>query len=476
MAAQEGHETMVQLLLDRGAHMNHAMSSGSTPLFIASAYGHEAVVRLLLDRGADINQAGLFGGPLHCAAYKGYPSVIELLLRHGTDAKVKEPQQTALDVAKQANNLLCAAALQPRTIACLRPWTAKTAGAFPLPFRLSVAVLLRQVSHQTPPAIAPDPAREAPFNLGRTRGVPMCPVTDATTGETRDVDLLQELILNNGLIDADWFSIDPKKRLRTWLRPERRLALRQWEVGDTVLIQGLVSKPELNGRVVVVEAYLRKKRRFTCVLKDKKKDAGNKPLALRPVNLEAPRCAACRKCGAALRCSGCRAAFYCGASCQKAGWRGHKTACKAAKKAASGSGGAGVGSGRGGGQSGNRPHGGANDVGLGPASNGVVGSPFAHGELVNAAHVGDLKKVKWLLASGVDIEHVCRDFTALMAAAEKGHTAVVKFLLGKGADVHHDDSIGATALYMAAQEGQVAVVLLLLDQGANVNQARCVPG
>jgi len=164
------------------------------------------------------------------------------------------------------------------------------------------------------------------------RGVPMCPVTDATTGETRDVDLLQELILNNGLIDADWFSIDPKTRLRTWLCPERRLALRQWKVGDTVLIQGLVSKPELNGRVVRVEGYLRKKRRFTCVLKDKKKDAGNKPLALRQGNLEAPRCAACGKCGAALRCGGCRAAFYCGASCQKAGWRGHKTACKAEKK------------------------------------------------------------------------------------------------------------------------------------------------
>ena len=62
----------------------------------------------------------------------------------------------------------------------------------------------------------------------------MCPVTDAATGETRDVDLLQELILTNGLIDSDWFTIDPKKRLRTWLLPERRLALRQWEAGDIV--------------------------------------------------------------------------------------------------------------------------------------------------------------------------------------------------------------------------------------------------
>ena len=94
----------------------------------------------------------------------------------------------------------------------------------------------------------------------------MCPVTDATTGETRDVDLLQELILNNGLIDADWFSIDPKKRLRKWLQPERRLALRQWEVGDTVEVCGLRSASELNGRVAVVKAYLPKQRRFQCEL------------------------------------------------------------------------------------------------------------------------------------------------------------------------------------------------------------------
>ena len=356
---------------------------------------------------------------------------------------------------------LCIAALQPRTIACLRPWTAKTAAAFPLPFRLAVAVLLRQVSHQTPPAIAPNPAREAPFNLGRTRGVPMCPVTDAATGETRDVDLLQELILNNGLIDADWFSIDPKKRLRRWLLPERRLALRQWEAGDTVEVRGLKSASELNGRMAVVKAYLPKQRRFQCELVvaivaesgkpappkkkgrrkkkgEKKKAKKPKPVALRAENLVVRFCKACGKHGTTKlqACGACRLAHYCGAGCQKAGWRGHKAFCKYAQKeakkskaqaadaaqadaaqqwprprrrslqraAASGSGGAGVGSGRGGGQSGNRPHGGANDVGLGPASNGVVGSPFAHdGEkLVQAANAGDLKEVKRLLAKGVE--------------------------------------------------------------------------
>ena len=146
-------------------------------------------------------------------------------------------------------------------------------------------------------------------------------------------------------------------------------------------------------------------------------------------------------------------AHYCGAVCQKAGWRRHKVFCKYAQKeakkrkaeaaaaisaaaskskakaaklaAASGSGGAGVSSGRGRGQSGNRPHGGANDVGLGPASNGVVGSPFAHGELMWAAAEGDLKKAERLLASGADIEEVERGYTALGQAALSGHCMYV---------------------------------------------------
>ena len=176
----------------------------------------------------------------------------------------------------------------------------------------------------------------------------MCPVTDAVTGETRDVDLLQELILNNGLIDADWFSIDPAKRLRTWLQPERRLALRQWEIGDTVEVCGLKSASELNGRMAVVKAYLPKQRRFQCELvavvvvaksgakpepaqkkkKGRRKKKGKKkkpkkpkPVALRAENLVVRFCKACGKHGTTKlqACGACRLAHYCGAGCQKAG-------------------------------------------------------------------------------------------------------------------------------------------------------------
>ena len=187
----------------------------------------------------------------------------------------------------------------------------------------------------------------------------MCPVTDAITGETRDVDLLQELILTNGLIDCDWFSLNPKRRLRTWLLPERRLALRQWQAGDTVEVCGLKSASELNGRMAVVKAYLPKQRRFQCELvavvesgkpepaavkkkgrrkkKPKKKKAKMpKPVALRAENLVVRFCKACGKHGATKlqACGACRLVHYCGAGCQKKGWRRHKVFCKYAQKEA----------------------------------------------------------------------------------------------------------------------------------------------
>ena len=39
-------------------------------------------------------------------------------------------------------------------------------------------------------------------------------------------------------------------------------------------------------------------------------------------------CAACGAAGAPLMCSGCLAASYCGAECQRRDWRAHKAACK----------------------------------------------------------------------------------------------------------------------------------------------------
>tara|TARA_B110000908_G_C10240441_1_gene445768 strand:+ start:530 stop:1696 length:1167 start_codon:yes stop_codon:yes gene_type:complete len=298
-------ESMVRLLLRRGAEVDARNSDGVDALAHACLLGNRKAVLLLLDYGAAINGADNEGRtPLHNAAGKGYLHIVELLVRRGgdTEAKTKVTKTTPLQWAWQFEQCACEVALRPRTVLCLQAWSVKSARAFPRPFRRAVMTLL---------LIA---ARGVSGIHGQIAIPLACTITNAS-GQTRDVDILQHIILMSGLIDCDWFTRNPKKRLRTWLRPEQRLALKHFDVGDTVLLQGLVSKPLFNRCVAVVQKYIRKKNRFVCLVQDHMQAV---TLSLRLANLEAPRCGSCGKCGAVLRCSRNRTVFYCGLACQKA--------------------------------------------------------------------------------------------------------------------------------------------------------------
>ncbi|RYC80571.1 hypothetical protein BFJ63_vAg16545, partial [Fusarium oxysporum f. sp. narcissi] len=86
-AAENGHESVVRLLLDRGASIEAADEDGRTPLWLAAAGGHEAAVQLLLDRDADTNAADKWGQtPLLWAVERGDAAVMQLLLDQGADA------------------------------------------------------------------------------------------------------------------------------------------------------------------------------------------------------------------------------------------------------------------------------------------------------------------------------------------------------------------------------------------------------
>ena len=52
IAAREGHETVVRLLLDNGASVDKPAKHGWTALILAAEENHEAVARLLEDQGA----------------------------------------------------------------------------------------------------------------------------------------------------------------------------------------------------------------------------------------------------------------------------------------------------------------------------------------------------------------------------------------------------------------------------------------
>jgi len=83
-ASGMGHIDVVKLLLEKGAHIEAADRGGQTPLYRASGIGHIDVVKLLLEKGAHIEAANRGGQtPLHWASASGHIDVVNLLLEKG---------------------------------------------------------------------------------------------------------------------------------------------------------------------------------------------------------------------------------------------------------------------------------------------------------------------------------------------------------------------------------------------------------
>ena len=53
MAAWNGHEAVVKLLLEKGADIERKYSNDRTPFQYAAWKGHKAVMKLLLEKGAE---------------------------------------------------------------------------------------------------------------------------------------------------------------------------------------------------------------------------------------------------------------------------------------------------------------------------------------------------------------------------------------------------------------------------------------
>ena len=92
-AAKEGKKDIVWLLLTRsdiGPDLNYGIS-GRTPLSQAAEKGHESIVKLLLERGAATDAKDKSGWtPLSWAAEKGHKSIMQQLLESGASVKTKD--------------------------------------------------------------------------------------------------------------------------------------------------------------------------------------------------------------------------------------------------------------------------------------------------------------------------------------------------------------------------------------------------
>jgi ankyrin repeat protein len=100
-AAQYGHKTVLQLLLDSKADVSTKGNDGQTVLHQAARKGDEAVVQLLLDSRADVNAKDKCGQTaLYLAAEKGREAVVQQLLdsKANVNARVNDGR-TALHSA-----------------------------------------------------------------------------------------------------------------------------------------------------------------------------------------------------------------------------------------------------------------------------------------------------------------------------------------------------------------------------------------
>lgn len=108
LAAEEGHDKVLQKLLNNGASVNAKDDWGSTALDFAVSAGKEPTVRALLQNRADINSRDVYGNhALHWAV--SWEGIVRLLLEAGSNFRAKNDSgQTALCWASQNGSLAVA--------------------------------------------------------------------------------------------------------------------------------------------------------------------------------------------------------------------------------------------------------------------------------------------------------------------------------------------------------------------------------
>ena len=109
-ASYRGHQEIVKILLDHGAHINWQQENKKThALYEAACKGHEETVKLLIDNGADVNTKcdGWYGNALcaAAAAKRSSRNMVQMLLAHGAQINDDGGKGSVLYHGSDAGNL-----------------------------------------------------------------------------------------------------------------------------------------------------------------------------------------------------------------------------------------------------------------------------------------------------------------------------------------------------------------------------------
>lgn len=107
IASENGHISLLEFLLEKGADPNTRIWDNSTPLHLACGQGNKECVVVLLRNSALTNQSNKKGEtPLYEAVRSGNPDIVHILLNNNAEADVcNKDGDTPLHVACEVNNL-----------------------------------------------------------------------------------------------------------------------------------------------------------------------------------------------------------------------------------------------------------------------------------------------------------------------------------------------------------------------------------
>ncbi|KAM9385858.1 CARD- and ANK-domain containing inflammasome adapter protein [Pholidichthys leucotaenia] len=92
-AAENGHLSIIELLICKGARLNLLDQTGRTALHRAASRGHTEIVKTLLKAGAPINAVDSHGkAPIHLAATNGHLNCVKVLVKES-----KQPESLTQD-------------------------------------------------------------------------------------------------------------------------------------------------------------------------------------------------------------------------------------------------------------------------------------------------------------------------------------------------------------------------------------------